>query len=348
MNQDLGLVYFPAAVALGALHALEPGHAKALTASYLIGIKGTKRDSVILGLSVAATHSLVVILISAIGMWLGNEAFTGDATKWLERGSGFVAIAIGSWMLYRRLFIKRTSHVGDHHHHAPNPIDVSGGLLKGILEIVDTPIGERMRFVSSIQLDAKELFVEIRRDGYLETLHMEESREFSLVYLSSEVPEEPHEFKARLVLRNQDVFAFEMKEPEHHHHHDEHDHTHLDDEAHAKAHAETLPEYVKTGEKPSTLQIMTFGAAGGMIPCPASITVMLLALSTGRAAMGVFTVVGFSLGLALALVGVGVAIVTGLSKLSDTGRLAWVTKRAPVISAALVIASGCAALLFAH
>ena len=93
---------------------------------------------------------------------------------------------------------------------------------------------------------------------------------------------------------------------------------------------------------------MAFGAAGGMIPCPASITVMLLALSTGKSAMGVFTVLGFSLGLALALVGVGLVIVTGLSKLSDTGRLSWVTKKAPVISAALVIASGFAALVIAH
>ena len=84
MTDTLGLVYFPAAVALGALHALEPGHAKALTAAYLIGIKGTKRDSIILGLSVAATHSVVVIGISALGLWLGNEGFAGQATVWLD------------------------------------------------------------------------------------------------------------------------------------------------------------------------------------------------------------------------------------------------------------------------
>ena len=75
---------------------------------------------------------------------------------------------------------------------------------------------------------------------------------------------------------------------------------------------------------------------------------MLLALSTGRAAIGVFTVLGFSLGLAVALVGVGLAIVTGLSKLSESGRLAWVTAKAPAVSAALVIASGFAALLLSH
>lgn len=339
MTQDFGLIYFPTAVALGALHALEPGHAKALTASYLIGIKGTKKDSIILGLSAAATHSLVVISISAIGLWLGNEAFTGNATKWLERGSGFVAIAIGSWMLYRRLFIKSHSSA---HHHAPEPVQVSSSILKGILEIVDTPIGERIRFSSKSIIEENDLVVEINRLGFVETLHLEKSPDNPLVYISAETPQEPHEFTAKIKLLNRDNFEFKMSEPDHH------DHSHLDDEAHARAHAETLPNYVRTGEKPSIPQIIAFGAAGGMIPCPASITVMLLALSTGQAAMGIFTVFGFSLGLALALVGVGIAIVTGLSKLSDTGRLSQITKRAPVISAALVIASGCAALLFAH
>lgn len=66
MTESLSIVYFPAAVLLGALHAMEPGHAKALTASYLIGIKGTKKDSILLGLSVAATQSIVVIAISMI------------------------------------------------------------------------------------------------------------------------------------------------------------------------------------------------------------------------------------------------------------------------------------------
>ncbi|HEX7673983.1 MAG TPA: hypothetical protein VF412_07425, partial [Bdellovibrio sp.] len=63
-------LYFPTALALGALHALEPGHAKTLTAAYLIGIKGTKRDALLLGLSVAITHSFVVIAISVAALWL--------------------------------------------------------------------------------------------------------------------------------------------------------------------------------------------------------------------------------------------------------------------------------------
>jgi nickel/cobalt transporter (NicO) family protein len=350
MNNSIHTIYFPAAVLLGALHAMEPGHAKALTASYLIGIKGTKRDSVILGLSVATTHSIVVILISAIGLWLGNEAFTGRATEWLETGSGLVAVAIGCWMLWRRLFMGKRKDQNEHHHHAPDPVLVTGTILQGRLEIVETPLGERMRFSSDKRLHEEELVVEIDRGEKSEILNLERSPDNATIYLSGVAPEEPHEFNARLIAgtvnQPKEIFTFSVKEPGDHHH--DHDHDHLDDEAHARAHAATLPAYALKGERPSLGQIIAFGAAGGMIPCPASITVMLLALSTGRAGLGVLTVLGFSLGLAVALVGIGVIIVSGLSKLSETGRLAWATKRAPVVSAALVIVSGLFALLFAH
>jgi nickel/cobalt exporter len=347
----LDAFYFPAAVALGALHALEPGHAKALTASYLIGIKGTKRDSILLGLSVAATHSIVVIGISAIGLFLGKEAFAGKAAGWLEMGSGFVAIVIGSWILWRRLALQHRVRAHDsHHHEATEPVPVAGRVLKGFLKIIDTPLGERLRFTAIAHLAQNDLIVEIDREGgRIEKLNLMRSPDNDDIFLSGSVPEEPHEFTARLMSigteSNTEVIHFAMKEPEHGH--GDHDHAHMDDIAHAQAHAATLPDYAKKGEKPSLGQIMLFGAAGGMVPCPASITVMLLALSTNRAGLGIFTVLGFSLGLALSLVGIGVIVVTGLSRLSDTGRFSWISRRAPVISASLVIVSGVFALFVA-
>jgi len=63
----VSLSYLPVAVGLGALHALhalEPGHAKTMTAAYLVGISGRWTDAVLLGLSAALTHSLVMILIA--------------------------------------------------------------------------------------------------------------------------------------------------------------------------------------------------------------------------------------------------------------------------------------------
>lgn len=271
-------MYFPSALLLGALHALEPGHAKALTAAYLIGIKGRKRDSLVLGLSAAATHSIVVVAISVLGIWLGNEAFAGGAARWLERASGVVAISVGCWLLWRRLFRGKAK--------AP-----AGALLRPPVSVVPPALTAGLQF--------------------------------------------------------QPVKHEHAHSHDHAHHHD-HDHMHMDDEAHARAHAADLPDYVHTGERPSLWQIVGFGAAGGMVPCPASITVMLLALSTGRGALGLFTVLGFSIGLAITLVGIGMAVVTGMSKLSSGGRLHWVSKHAPAISAGLVIASGVFALAISH
>lgn len=117
--------------------------------------------------------------------------------------------------------------------------------------------------------------------------------------------------------------------------------------AHARAHAATLPEYVGRGERPSFWQIVTFGAAGGLVPCPAAVTVMLLAISVNRTGNGLVMVAGFSLGLAATLVGIGLAVVMGLNALGSRGRFGWLSRRAPVVSAAVVVLSGVAAVVIA-
>jgi nickel/cobalt transporter (NicO) family protein len=52
--------YLPAAVILGALHALEPGHAKSLMAAYIVSIRGTPGQAALLGLSAAVGHTIIV------------------------------------------------------------------------------------------------------------------------------------------------------------------------------------------------------------------------------------------------------------------------------------------------
>ena len=253
-DNPLSWVYFPTALALGALHALEPGHAKTLTAAYLIGIKGTKKDACLLGVSVAFTHSIVVIGLSIAALWVGKETFTHNVMHTLQIGSGLIVMIIGLWMLTKRIKLLR-----------------------------------RKRF------------------------HLAQHRSH-------------HVLKA----------------------HHTHDHSLMSDDEHARAHAATLPDYVKKGDRPSMGQILAFGAAGGMIPCPASITVMLLALSIGKVASGMFAVAGFSIGLAITLVGLGLLIVSGLSRFqSSSGRLHWISTQAPLLSAGMVVLSGLAALILA-
>ncbi|MHB1155841.1 MAG: nickel/cobalt efflux transporter [Phycisphaerales bacterium] len=253
LDPSLSLLYFPSALMLGSLHALEPGHAKTLTAAYLIGIKGTKRDAVLLGLSVAATHSVVVIAVAILAMWIGQEAFADQAGRWLQIGSGVVVIGLGSWMLWRR-WPRRTKAHHHHHHH----------------------------------------------------------------------------------------------DHDHDHHHDHgHDPVDMDEETHIRSHAAAMPDYVRQGMRPTAGQIMAFGAAGGMVPCPASITVMLLAMSVGKTGWGLLMVLGFSSGLAVTLVAVGVLIVLSLGRIGRSERFAWISRNAPRVSAGVVILSGAGALVLA-
>jgi len=107
-------------------------------------------------------------------------------------------------------------HNGNLHHHAPEPVDVQSVLARGVLEIVDTPNGERMRLTVTESLTAA---VEIGRPGGKEVLKLVPSS--ATIFESVEAPAEPHEFDAVLKLTagyQTDVLPFRMVEPEGHHH----------------------------------------------------------------------------------------------------------------------------------
>lgn len=344
IQNPLSWMYFPTALLLGALHALEPGHAKTLTAAYLIGIKGTKRDAFLLGLSVALTHSIVVIAISAIALFIGRESFTQDVSHFLQIGSGIIVIFLGAWLLVRRIIQMRKANSETYQHHESEPITISSQLAPGQLEIVQTESGEKIRYWCLAAPRDLKIKVYINRENGIEVLELHRMGE-AKIFQSTSAPAEPHEFSAELKMiygDQRETHTFEMHEPE------GHDHHLMSDDEHARAHAASIPDYAKNGERPTIWQILSFGAAGGMIPCPASITVMLLALSVGKFGSGLFAVAGFSLGLAITLVGIGLVIVAGISKLQGSGRFYWVSKNAPIISAAVVMLSGVAALVFAH
>ncbi|WP_036283674.1 nickel/cobalt efflux transporter [Methylocystis sp. ATCC 49242] len=91
----------------------------------------------------------------------------------------------------------------------------------------------------------------------------------------------------------------------------------------------------------TTGQIVLFGLTGGLIPCPASITVLLMCLQVGRVALGAALVLCFSIGLALTLVFVGVAAALGMRHaVSRWPRFEALVSRAPYFSSALVSAVG--------
>ncbi len=61
-----------------------------------------------------------------------------------------------------------------------------------------------------------------------------------------------------------------------------------------------------TGDRPRLPVLITLSIAGGILPDPAALAILLGALSTGRVVLGLVTVLVFSLGFALTLVVVGI------------------------------------------
>jgi cation diffusion facilitator family transporter len=108
-----------------------------------------------------------------------------------------------------------------HNQHAPNPIQVAGRLASGLLQIVDTPEGERMQLRVSRHAEGLAARVDIDRDGATEVLDLVPVNGDHHWLRSTMAPAEPHEFAAKLRLTagndNEEV-SFAMAEPEGHHH----------------------------------------------------------------------------------------------------------------------------------
>jgi ABC-type nickel/cobalt efflux system permease component RcnA len=108
-------------------------------------------------------------------------------------------------------------------------------------------------------------------------------------------------------------------------------------DAHELAHARDI-ERRFANRQVSTGQIVLFGLTGGLIPCPASITVLLLCLQLKQVALGATLVLSFSLGLALTMVTTGALAALSVRHVSQRwsgfGHLA---RKAPYLSGGLIL-----------
>ena len=111
-------LYLPVAALLGALHALEPGHAKSLMAAYIISIRGSAGQAALLGVSAAVGHTIVVWILAILGLLFGNALIVADAEPWLTLLSGILIVLLAARIL--RQIWRNAEHGHDHshaHHH---------------------------------------------------------------------------------------------------------------------------------------------------------------------------------------------------------------------------------------
>ncbi|KOX47885.1 nickel transporter [Streptomyces purpurogeneiscleroticus] len=328
-------LFVPSAILLGALHGLEPGHSKTMMAAFIIAVRGTVTQAVLLGLAATLSHTAVVWVIALGGQYLGREWGGEAAEPYFQLASAVIIVGVALWIAWRTWHEQHDEH-HDHHHDEHRHIPTRHGLMT--LEVFEDGVPPRWRLraedgplpgpdavtVETLRPDgARQAYGFVRRDGYLES--------------RDEIPE-PHAFTARVRLdggAGPEVheIAFE-----------EHDHEHMDlgdgDGAHARAHAEDIRRRFQ-GRTVTTGQIVLFGLTGGLIPCPAAITVLLLCIQLKQLSLGFALVACFSIGLAATMVSAGVLAALGARHVSARwpgfGGLA---RRAPYGSAALIVLVG--------
>ncbi|PYN23216.1 MAG: high-affinity nickel-transporter [Candidatus Rokuibacteriota bacterium] len=116
-DASLGVVAIALLVAsaLGAFHALEPGHGKTVVAAYLVGSRGTARHALILGLIVTASHTAGVYLLGGITFYASRHVVPERLYPWLGLASGLTIAVLGFVLFVRRYSGGVDGHA--HHHH---------------------------------------------------------------------------------------------------------------------------------------------------------------------------------------------------------------------------------------
>lgn len=310
----VGLLALLLSVALGAGHAFLPGHGKTIMAAYLVGKRGSLRDVVTVGATVTLTHTAGVL---ALGLLLtSTTAFApASAERWLGVSSGLLIAGVGLFLLVGALRRRRS------------PV-LRAPVLRAAVAQVPVSVGD--------------------------------------VSAAGGVGIAPtHEHNPHADHDHDHDHAPNDADHDHDHGHDHghdhapHDHPHPHPhETEAAGHSHGWfggkghrhgPDghaHGPAGDGFGRGGLIGLGVAGGLVPSPSALLVLLSAVALGRTWFGVGLVFGYGLGMALAL------SVAGLLLVRLRGRIdGWTSRRGfaraekfaavlPILTALLVLAVG--------
>lgn len=92
------------AFAYGVLHAIGPGHGKAVIASYLVANETAMKRGIALSFGAALVQALVALLIVAIvaGLMSGTAATMNQTVMIVEKAGFAIIVAMGLWIILRK------------------------------------------------------------------------------------------------------------------------------------------------------------------------------------------------------------------------------------------------------
>lgn len=341
------LLFIPTAVVLGALHGLEPGHSKTMMAAFIIAVRGTIAQAVLLGVAATLSHTAVVWAVALGGMYLFS-GFDAEATEpYFQVVSAVLIIAIATWMIYRtwreQQAMKAAAAIGEQAAAArPNmrQVDTGHGFVGLELRRDDgtgparwhlTPLtghqwtADKVTVVATYPDGRRKTFKMAQREGRLESLDVVPEPHVFTATMTFDHDDHEHDFDVAFTGEEQAAMDAAGAEPM---------------DAHSRAHANEIKKRFAT-RSVTTGQIIMFGLTGGLIPCPAAITVLLLCLQVKQLGMGAVLVLSFSVGLALTMVAAGVIASISVKHLSKRfSGFGGFAARAPYFSSVVIICMG--------
>jgi len=310
------------AVLLGGLHAVAPGHGKTVMAAVLVSRDGRGRDALALALTVAVAHTLGVLALGAV-LTVTEVLAPQQLYAWLGLASGLLFAAVGASLL-RAARHPHTHDPGGHTHgpsdppHAHAPLEGTqraATLGAGGGERARTPTGTRISASAPAAAARQAAVAVVDPIGHADT--------------------------------------------DGHAHTDRHVHAHAPSHAHAPGHGEGNAH--GPGHQHGTghagdhhggagggggvrwRSLVGPGLAGGMVPTPSALVVLLGGIALDRTWFGVALVVAYGLGMAGVLVGAGWLLLRARDAVPGCltgGRAARALALLPRATAALVVVAG--------
>ncbi|MFM9447757.1 sulfite exporter TauE/SafE family protein [Streptomyces acidiscabies] len=314
------------AIFLGAMHAVAPGHGKTIMAATAAarGGKARMKDVLPLAASVTVTHTIGVV---ALGLLVtAGSAAAPSVITWLGLASGAL-VAVAGATLFRKAW-KNRRHGHGHGHSHGHDHGHSHDHGHGHSHSHDDDHGHGHG----------------HNHGHPHSPKPSPSRQLALVGAESTsatttaLPDSPSPTPSHDHTHEHDT------------HHDDH-HTHED-----HTHTHTHNGHTHTHSIAPTLRgTILLGLAGGMVPSPSAVVVLVGAAALGQAWFGLLLVIAYGIGLALTLTAAGFAVVrlgSRVSRLLDEGPrwtsrpvIALVRRNMPLWSALVVVALGVGLML---
>ncbi|MCM2422878.1 hypothetical protein [Streptomyces sp. RKAG293] len=338
LTLPVGLLAVLLALVLGAGHAALPGHGKTIMAAYLAGRQGRPRDAVTVATTVTLTHTAsVLVLGTALSV---SSALVGEqALAWLGTISGLVIIAAGIWLIPAALRNLRnreeteTAHQehthhghthGDHDHVHPHTPSESA--------VVAMPLAVDQFAAVTVGSGTVAAAASMTEAPHSTGANSLAKHGHSASHTTPDQHQRQHHVKAQ---------------SRHHSHDDAHGHSH-EGHGHGHGHSHGLFGHHHHGKSTTRKKggLIGIGIAGGLVPSPSALVVLLGSIALGRTAFGVALVICYGLGMAVTLAAAGLFLLKLRDRIpalngGTAGRFAtWGARITPLGTALLILAVG--------